>query len=75
MGRLGPTEAPPLSLRSAGAPQSREIIDLRNARPGHPIAPGTIGENLTISGIDWSLMVPEALLEVGEVGDAIALRT
>ena len=75
MGRLGPTEAPPLSLRSAGAPQSREIIDLRNARLGHPIAPGTIRENLTISGIDWSLMVPEALLEVGEVGDAIALRT
>ena len=75
MGRLGPTEAPPLLPRSAGAPQSREIIDLRNARLGHPIAPGTIGENLTISGIDRSLMVPEALLEVGEVGDAIALRT
>jgi MOSC domain-containing protein YiiM len=36
-------------------------------REGHPIAPGTIGENLTISGIDWSLMVPDARLEVGEV--------
>ena len=36
-------------------------------REGHPIAPGTIGENLTISGIDWSLMVPDARVEVGEV--------
>jgi MOSC domain-containing protein YiiM len=36
-------------------------------REGHPIAPGTIGENLTLSGIDWSLMVPEAHLQVGEV--------
>ena len=34
---------------------------------GHPIAPGTIGENLTLAGIDWSLMVPGARLQVGEV--------
>ena len=36
-------------------------------REGHPIAPGTIGENVTISGIDWSLMVPDTRVEVGEV--------
>jgi MOSC domain-containing protein YiiM len=36
-------------------------------REGHPIGPGTIGENLTIEGLDWSLMVPDAVLEVGEV--------
>ena len=35
-------------------------------REGHPIAPGTIGENLTVSGLDWSLMVPDARLQVGE---------
>ena len=25
---------------------------------GHPIRPGSIGENLTIEGIDWSLVTP-----------------
>jgi len=34
---------------------------------GHPIAPGTIGENLTVSGIDWSRVVPGACLDIGEV--------
>ena len=33
---------------------------------GHPIAAGTIGENLTLSGISWDLMVPGARIEVGE---------
>lgn len=36
-------------------------------KEGHPIAPGTIGENLTLDGIDWSLMVPGARLRIGEV--------
>ncbi len=34
---------------------------------GHPIEPGTIGENVTLAGIDWSLMVPGARVQVGEV--------
>ena len=34
---------------------------------GHPIAPGTIGENMTLAGVDWSLMVPGARVRVGEV--------
>ncbi len=34
---------------------------------GHPIAPGTIGENLTIAGIDWGAMTPGRRVEVGEV--------
>ncbi len=33
---------------------------------GHPIGTGTVGENLTLSGIDWDNVVPEAMLEVGE---------
>ena len=33
---------------------------------GHPIAPGTTGENLTVEGLDWSLLVPDAVIEVGE---------
>ena len=36
-------------------------------REGHPIDVGTVGENLTIEGIDWSLVVPGALLKVGDV--------
>jgi MOSC domain-containing protein YiiM len=34
---------------------------------GHPIAPGTAGENFTISGIDWSLLVPGQEIEIGPV--------
>ena len=34
---------------------------------GHPIAAGSIGENLTLSGLSWSLVVPGARLRVGEV--------
>src|SRR5215218_6755572 len=33
---------------------------------GHPISPGSTGENLTLSGIDWSIVSPRTLLEVGE---------
>jgi MOSC domain-containing protein YiiM len=32
---------------------------------GHPIDCGTTGENLTISGIDWSLLTSGARLQVG----------
>ena len=33
---------------------------------GHPIGTGTTGENLTLVGIDWDLVVPGSMLEVGE---------
>ncbi len=45
-------------LRYHGGPQravslySLELIQALQAE-GHPIAPGTTGENLTISGLDW----------------------
>lgn len=45
------------------------IAELR--REGHPIAPGTAGENLTISGVDWSLLVPGRELQVGDVRLAV----
>ena len=32
---------------------------------GHPIAPGSTGENLTLEGIDWELVVPGARLRLG----------
>ena len=34
---------------------------------GHPIAPGAIGENLTMHGIDWTDVRPGARLEIGDV--------
>lgn len=34
-------------------------------REGHPIAPGTAGENLTISGLEWPAIVPGTRLRVG----------
>jgi MOSC domain-containing protein YiiM len=33
---------------------------------GHPIVPGSIGENLTIDGIDWSAVTPGAYLLLGD---------
>ena len=33
---------------------------------GHPIAPGGIGENLTVEGLDWSTVLPGARLLVGD---------
>jgi MOSC domain-containing protein YiiM len=33
---------------------------------GHPIFPGSIGENVTISGLDWSTLKPGDRLALGE---------
>jgi MOSC domain-containing protein YiiM len=32
---------------------------------GHPMAPGTLGENVTVEGLDWSAVVPGAILQLG----------
>jgi MOSC domain-containing protein YiiM len=36
------------------------------AAEGHPIAPGTTGENLTVSGLDWANVQPGDQLRIGE---------
>ncbi len=33
---------------------------------GHPVFPGSVGENLTLSGIDWEQMTPGARLRLGQ---------
>ena len=33
---------------------------------GHPIGTGTTGENLTLAGIAWDLVVPGTMLETGD---------
>lgn len=43
---------------------SLEVIEDLQAE-GHPIEPGSAGENITVSGIDWSLVVPGRRLSVG----------
>jgi MOSC domain-containing protein YiiM len=61
-----------LDLRFHGGPLravslvSAERIAAMQAE-GHSIAPGTTGENLTVSGLDWSLVLPGACLEIAEV--------
>lgn len=59
-------------LRYHGGPDravclySLELIDALQAE-GHAITPGSIGENLTVSGVDWAAMVPGAKVEIGSV--------
>src|SRR5687768_6657857 len=45
---------------------SLELIEALRAE-GHPIVPGSIGENVVISGIDWRRMVPGAAVRLGDV--------
>jgi MOSC domain-containing protein YiiM len=36
-------------------------------REGHPISAGAVGENLTVSGLDWASIAPGTRLAVGDV--------
>jgi MOSC domain-containing protein YiiM len=59
-------------LRYHGGPDravclySADLIDALRAE-GHPIAPGTIGENFTIAGLDWGIVAPGLRIAVGPV--------
>lgn len=44
---------------------AQERIDALVAE-GHPIAPGTTGENLTLAGLDWSTLEAGARLAIGD---------
>jgi MOSC domain-containing protein YiiM len=35
-------------------------------REGHPIDAGTAGENVTVEGVDWDLVVPGVRINLGE---------
>lgn len=41
------------------------ILELQSE--GHPIFPGAVGENVTISGIDWNEVTPGQQLQLGDV--------
>ena len=57
-------------LRYHGGPDravclfSLDLIQALRAE-GHSITPGSIGENLTVEGVDWTRMIPGARVEVG----------
>lgn len=43
---------------------SLEVIEALRAE-GHPIAPGSSGENLTLTGVDWAQLKPGDRLRIG----------
>ena len=45
---------------------SMELIAALRAE-GHAVGPGTLGENLTVEGVDWSSLTPDTRLRAGEV--------
>jgi MOSC domain-containing protein YiiM len=45
---------------------SLELIEALQGE-GHPISPGSIGENLTLAGLDWVNVRPDSRLLIGEV--------
>jgi MOSC domain-containing protein YiiM len=58
-------------LRYHGGPQRalclfplERVLELQ--AEGHPIFPGSVGENLTLVGLDWSGLAPGARLALGE---------
>jgi len=59
-------------LRYHGGPDralslySLEVIRALQAE-GHPIAPGSAGENVTLSGLDWPSLTPGSHLRIGIV--------
>ncbi|CAN5847097.1 MOSC domain-containing protein [soil metagenome] len=58
-------------LRYHGGPDQKvclyslEVIEGLRAE-GHPIDPGSAGENLTLSGFDWTRVTPGAQLRIGQ---------
>jgi MOSC domain-containing protein YiiM len=57
-------------LRAHGGPTralclwSFEVIE-RLREEGHPIGPGSAGENVTVAALDWSLVVPGVEMRLG----------
>ena len=44
---------------------SLEQIEALQAE-GHPVEPGTLGENLTVAGLDWPRVQPEDFFRLGD---------
>lgn len=70
IGKLGLEGDRQRNLKFHGGPDravclfSLEVIERLRAE-GHPIEPGSTGENLTLAGLDWAAVVPGARLRIG----------
>jgi MOSC domain-containing protein YiiM len=70
IGREGPLNDRQIHTHVHGGPEravcvyALELLQALQAE-GHPIFPGALGENFTLSGIDWSAVTPGARLFVG----------
>ncbi len=53
---------------------SLEVIQQLQAE-GHPIAPGTTGENVLITGLKWNEIVPGVRLQIGEIAVEVTSYT
>lgn len=68
------------NIKSHGGPMralclfSSELQEALNAE-GHTITPGDLGENITISGLDWNLVIPGRRFQLGSVGIEITEYT
>ncbi|MFN2480600.1 MAG: MOSC domain-containing protein [Pyrinomonadaceae bacterium] len=68
VGLVGDVQAKPLIH---GGPEralslySLEVIE-RLRTEGHPISPGSAGENVTVAGLDWPRLAPGARLAIGD---------
>jgi MOSC domain-containing protein YiiM len=71
VGRLGIEGDGHRDTRNHGGPEralclfSLEVIERLQAE-GHPIAPGTVGENLTLAGLDYAALRPGDRLRIGD---------
>jgi MOSC domain-containing protein YiiM len=71
VGSLGLTADAHRDRKRHGGPEralclfSMELIDAL-ACEGHPIAPGAIGENITVEGVPWETMAPGARYRLGD---------
>jgi MOSC domain-containing protein YiiM len=59
------------NLRAHGGPERavslyalERILELQSE--GHPIFPGSAGENVTVAGLDWERLVPGVRLKLGD---------
>ena len=43
---------------------AQELVDLLR-QEGHPINTGTVGENVTVRGVDWNLVMPGVRVRLG----------
>ena len=67
-GLVGDRQAKPLIHGGAEKALSLYALELieRLREEGHPIAPGSAGENVTVAGLVWSSLAPGSRLAIGD---------